>query len=220
MRVVSNTSPLSNLAIIGRLEFLPRRYGKVQIPPAVAAELAALSHAEGSRRIAAAMVEGWLQVAATPVVLPMPFPLDPGETEAIALACEMKAEVLLMDEKGAAGGAAVWVGCGGCARGTGPREARGLDSVCAGGNPAAAAGGGILCGWGGGGFHFVAGWGVSDGCSVSPCSAIEGRAGMPLSPALSPLVPRGEREMEQSGGQGASGRSAQVGCAYGAAVAG
>ena len=99
MRVVSNTSPLSNLAIIGRLEFLPRRYGKVQIPPAVAAELAALSHAEGSRRIAAAMVEGWLQVAATPVVLPMPFPLDPGETEAIALACEMKAEVLLMDER-------------------------------------------------------------------------------------------------------------------------
>ena len=126
----------------------------------------------------------------------------------------------LRREKGAAGGAAVWVGCGGCARGTGPREARGLDSVCAGGNPAAAAGGGILCGWGGGGFHFVAGWGVSEVGSVSPCSAIEGRAGMPLSPALSPLVPRGEREMEQSGGQGASGRSAQVGCAYGAAVAG
>ena len=29
----------------------------------------------------------------------MPFPLDPGETEAIALACQVKAEVLLMDEK-------------------------------------------------------------------------------------------------------------------------
>ena len=29
----------------------------------------------------------------------MLFPLDAGETEAIALACLMKAEVLLMDEK-------------------------------------------------------------------------------------------------------------------------
>ena len=58
MRVVSNTSPLSNLAIIGRLDFLPRRYGVIAIPPAVAAELAALSHPEGSARIALAMAEG------------------------------------------------------------------------------------------------------------------------------------------------------------------
>lgn len=99
MRVVSNTSPLSNLAIIGRLDFLSRRYGVVQIPPAVATELAALSHLEGSRRIAVAMVEGWLQVAPPPVILPLSFPLDPGETEAIALARQVKAEVLLMDEK-------------------------------------------------------------------------------------------------------------------------
>lgn len=39
MRVVSNTSPLSNLAIVGRLDFLQRRYSSVQIPPAVAKEL-------------------------------------------------------------------------------------------------------------------------------------------------------------------------------------
>ena len=71
----------------------------VSIPPAVAVELAALSHPEGSRRIGLALAGGWFQVASTPVVLPMPFPLDPGETEAIALACQVKAEVLLMDEK-------------------------------------------------------------------------------------------------------------------------
>ena len=40
MRVVSNTSPLSNLAVIGRLELLQHRYGTVCIPPAVAQELA------------------------------------------------------------------------------------------------------------------------------------------------------------------------------------
>lgn len=100
MRVVSNTSPLSNLAIIGRLDFLPRRYGAVQIPPGVAAELAALSHPAGSRRITLAMTEGWLQISPPPPVIPtLPFPLDAGETEAIALACQVKAEVLLMDEK-------------------------------------------------------------------------------------------------------------------------
>jgi len=38
MRVVSNTSPISNLAIIGRLELLKRRYGAVRIPPAVTYE--------------------------------------------------------------------------------------------------------------------------------------------------------------------------------------
>jgi len=47
MRVVSNTSPLSNLAIIGRLDLLKQRYGTVRIPPAVARELSALSHLVG-----------------------------------------------------------------------------------------------------------------------------------------------------------------------------
>ncbi len=51
MLVVSNTSPISNLAIIGRLEFLKRRYGLVRIPVAVADELAALSHPAGAQRI-------------------------------------------------------------------------------------------------------------------------------------------------------------------------
>lgn len=44
MLVVSNTSPISNLAIVGRLEFLRRRYALVRIPPPVADELAALTH--------------------------------------------------------------------------------------------------------------------------------------------------------------------------------
>ena len=39
MLVVSNTSPLSNLAMIGRLELVWEQLGKVVIPPAVEAEL-------------------------------------------------------------------------------------------------------------------------------------------------------------------------------------
>ncbi|MGD1086730.1 MAG: DUF3368 domain-containing protein [Verrucomicrobiota bacterium] len=101
MRVVSNTSPISNLAIVGRLEFLQRRYALVRIPSAVADELAPLTHPAGSQRIQAALADRWLIVetldkAATPQ---LPFPLDPGETAAMALACQLKADVLLMDEK-------------------------------------------------------------------------------------------------------------------------
>ncbi|MGO8765988.1 MAG: DUF3368 domain-containing protein [Limisphaerales bacterium] len=101
MQVVSNTSPISNLAIIGRLEFLRRRYSIVSIPPAVADELAALSHPAGLKCVQAALADRWLVVEPVEkaVFRPLPFPLDAGETAAIALACQIKAGVLLMDEK-------------------------------------------------------------------------------------------------------------------------
>jgi hypothetical protein len=101
MLAVSNTSPISNLAIVGRLEFLRRRYAVVHIPPTVADELRALTHPSGSKRIQTALSEGWLVVeplsASTSPKLP--FPLDRGETAAIVLASQLKADVLLMDEK-------------------------------------------------------------------------------------------------------------------------
>ena len=101
MLVVSNTSPISNLAIIGRLDFLRRRYHAVRIPPAVADELAALSHPVGRQRLQAAVSDGWLVVEHLADVPPLqlPFPLDAGEAAAIALACQLKADVLLIDEK-------------------------------------------------------------------------------------------------------------------------
>ena len=51
MLIVSNTSPISNLAVIGRLEFLQRRYGLIRIPSAVADELGALTHPAGVQHI-------------------------------------------------------------------------------------------------------------------------------------------------------------------------
>ena len=39
MLAVSNTSPIFNLAAIGRLDFLKAQFSEVRIPPAVAAEL-------------------------------------------------------------------------------------------------------------------------------------------------------------------------------------
>jgi len=100
MRAVSNTSPLSNLAIIGRLDLLNQRYGVVLIPPAVAQELSALSHPAGKARITAALADGWLVVQTPPTTsLALPIPLDAGEVEAIQLALAVRADVLLMDEK-------------------------------------------------------------------------------------------------------------------------
>ena len=66
MRVVSNTSPISNLAIIGRLSFLRQRYGRVTVPPEVARELRALSHVAARETTDAAFHEGWLVVESVP----------------------------------------------------------------------------------------------------------------------------------------------------------
>jgi len=100
MRVVSNTSPLSNFPIIGRLGLLKQRYGTVRIPPTVAEELAALSHPAAQVRLKAALNEGWLIIqnpGAAPPALALR--LHSGETDAIALALAIKADVLLMDER-------------------------------------------------------------------------------------------------------------------------
>ena len=101
MPVVSNTSPLSNLAIIGRLDLLRDRYGAVLIPPAVHRELAALSHPLGKSRIESALREGWLRIEPLNVGTPapaLPHELDPGETEAIALCIQRAAEKVILDD--------------------------------------------------------------------------------------------------------------------------
>jgi predicted nucleic acid-binding protein len=99
MLVASNTSPISNLAIVNRLELLMRRYGEVRIPPAVALELSHLSHKAGRLRIADALSNGWLIVDSTTVHPPNAFDLDAGESAAICLALAIKADILLIDEK-------------------------------------------------------------------------------------------------------------------------
>jgi uncharacterized protein len=98
MRAVSDTSPISNFAIIDRLDLFRERYGTVTIPEGVKEELDELTHSAAKGRILAAINDGWLEVKTNATPASLPTPLDPGETAAITLALQEKADVLLMDE--------------------------------------------------------------------------------------------------------------------------
>ena len=101
MQVVSNTSPLSALSIIGRLGLLRSQFGTIRIPMAVWTELSRLEHASGKQALEQAHAEGWIQVHETanrPMVGILGTTLDAGESEAIAMSLEWPADLLIMDE--------------------------------------------------------------------------------------------------------------------------
>lgn len=98
MIVVSDTSPILNLGLIEQLELLPRLYEQVLIPPAVYRELTRADY------------EPDLLDPTPPWIVVMPArnqvevnhlcrQLDRGEAEAIVLAKERQADLLLMDER-------------------------------------------------------------------------------------------------------------------------
>lgn len=103
MLAVSNTSPLSNLASIGRLGLLREQLGVVTIPPGVWTELSRHPNPRASQCLEEAVKDGWLRVI--PLVGSVPSDLaralDMGEAEALALALETKASLVLLDESAA-----------------------------------------------------------------------------------------------------------------------
>lgn len=102
MLVVSDTSPLSNLAIIGRLPLLQEQFSEIWMPPAVAHELAALDRPPAQSALAHAVGAGWLREITLPSSAPFPIELrglDAGETEALRLALSSETECVLIDEK-------------------------------------------------------------------------------------------------------------------------
>ena len=102
MRAVSNTSPLSNLASIGRLHLLRSQFTEVLIPQAVVRELSAHPDPQALGLIQTAMREQWIKPAAvsdSPLLKLLLLQLHRGEAEAIALASEMQADMVLIDEQ-------------------------------------------------------------------------------------------------------------------------
>ncbi|MBL8253565.1 MAG: DUF3368 domain-containing protein [Candidatus Competibacter sp.] len=98
--VISNTSPLTNLAAIGQFDLLRSLYGQLRIAEAVWQELNAQGRSwPGCAEVAAAH---WIERRAVqnrPLVMALRERLDAGEAETIALAVECTPPLVLMDEK-------------------------------------------------------------------------------------------------------------------------
>jgi len=103
MLAVSNTSPLSNLAVIGRLDLLREQLGSVIIPPGVRTELSHHPHSGARNALEQAIEDRWLTVVAlsAAVSADLASALDWGEAEALALALEIKADIVILDESAA-----------------------------------------------------------------------------------------------------------------------
>lgn len=102
MIVVSDTSPLSSLAIVGQLSLLQQLYGKVIIPTAVASELANTEPEDS--RVTAVLSSTWIETQSVTnrtlvEMLQNEGKLDLGESEAIALSVELNVDELLIDER-------------------------------------------------------------------------------------------------------------------------
>lgn len=96
MTVISDTSPVTNLIQIGQLSLLQGVFGVVILPQAVYEELCVIP----AQKIIIDQ-QNWLFVqkpADEKLVAELKKELDKGEAEAIALALELKADALIIDE--------------------------------------------------------------------------------------------------------------------------
>ena len=97
MIVVSDTTPLNYLILIGHQDILPVLFSRVVAPPAVLVEMSRAGAPEIVAKWAAAP-PAWLEVVA-PTTIDAALSLGAGEVEAIALAQELKADQILLDER-------------------------------------------------------------------------------------------------------------------------
>ena len=99
-KLVADAGPLIALARIGHLELLERLFGRVMIPPVVSEELRLDSCKPGAAVLSQALdPDGWIRIEAPGSEKPsLRVSLGEGEAEAIALASEHGA-LLLIDER-------------------------------------------------------------------------------------------------------------------------
>lgn len=99
MTIVSNTSPITNLAAIGQLHLLQAIYGTISIPQAVYDELTVLDQpVPGTVEVKTLNWINLQKVSDRNQVARFRQVVDAGEAEAIALALELSAERLIIDE--------------------------------------------------------------------------------------------------------------------------
>lgn len=99
MLIVSDTSPIVNLAQIHHLHLLPDLFDEIIIPDAVFREITIQGAGEpGDKEIREAKWVRILPVTSSELLQKLKTELDPGEAEAIVLALELHADYILMDE--------------------------------------------------------------------------------------------------------------------------
>ena len=98
MIVVSDTSPLNYLVLIGQVGVLPKLFEEIHTAPEVMDELLDARTPEVVRQWAQAP-PGWLRVSRCTTRMEVPGKLGAGEANAIALAKELGINWLLMDER-------------------------------------------------------------------------------------------------------------------------
>jgi predicted nucleic acid-binding protein len=94
---VSDTSPLNYLVLIDSIHVLPALFEHVVVPRSVAHELSQ----ENAPPLVRSWIESpppWLQVM-TPAASDLAIPLGSGERDAICLASELEAGLLLVDDR-------------------------------------------------------------------------------------------------------------------------
>jgi predicted nucleic acid-binding protein len=99
MIVVADTSPLNYLIRLGYIDILAEIYGRVLVPDAVLSEM---QHPEAPSdvRAWASTPPEWLERALVQELdESLPEELGVGEREAISLALEVRADILLIDER-------------------------------------------------------------------------------------------------------------------------
>lgn len=101
MLVISDTTPIHYLILIGEIELLRQLYGKITIPIGVIAELSVLE-TPATVRSWVSDPPAWVDVVSPSIGQPLPFPkLGRGEREGIALAMAVSGTILLTDDSGA-----------------------------------------------------------------------------------------------------------------------
>ena len=100
MIVVSDTSPITNLSAIGCFDLLQSLFGEIHLPEQVRSELNAFGH----RWLGADEIENasWVHihnVGNSALMQTLLRDLDSGEAAGIVLALELKAQLILMDER-------------------------------------------------------------------------------------------------------------------------
>jgi hypothetical protein len=99
MIIVSNTSPLTNLAAIGQFDLLHHLYSEIHIAEGVWNELnAGEKQWPGSKEVVNSYWVYRHVIQNQFLVKALRRDLDLGESESIALALELKADIILLDE--------------------------------------------------------------------------------------------------------------------------